>query len=149
MPKLLNSTVLPILMVAVLAVSAAAAAPLKKFYDPQNVTTIQGQIDRLETITRQGRQAVNNRKTTIAHLKTPQGVAVVHLGPTEFLAQQQFIPCPGDSLEVTGGIVRTRQGQVILATTVTKAGRTYILRDTKGVPVWTGQTPGCFSASPG
>lgn len=132
------------LLLAFLAAAAGAATPLKKFYDPQKVVTIEGKIEKLQTITRQGRQAVNNRKTTIAQLQTAQGPAVVHLGPAEFLAQQQFTPKVGDTLEVTGGLVKTRDGEVILATTVKKAGKTFVLRDANGIPVWTGQTPGCF-----
>lgn len=135
---------LVLLLLATLAWGTEAGAQLKKLYDPHKTVTLQGQIEQLETITRQGRQAVNNRKTLIAHLKTEQGTFEVHLGPQEFLAQQQFRPHVGQVLEVTGGRVKTRQGEAILATTVTSAGRTYQLRDTQGVPVWTGQTPGCF-----
>ena len=132
------------LIVTVLALAPDSDAQLKKFYDPQKVVTVQGQIEKLETITRQGRQAVNNRKTQIAHLRTDQGAVVVHLGPAEFLAWQHFRPQAGDALEVTGGKVNIRKGEVILATTVKSGGKTYQLRDAQGVPVWSGQTPGCF-----
>ena len=135
--------IFPLLM-AILAWAPESQAQLKKLYDPQKVVTIQGQIEKLETITRQGRQAVNNRKTQIAHLRTDQGAVVVHLGPAEFLAWQHFRLQAGDALEVTGGKVNTRKGEVILATTVKSGGKTYQLRDAQGVPVWSGQTPGCF-----
>jgi hypothetical protein len=131
-------------LLTVLAWAPESWAQLKKSYDPQKVVTIQGQITRLETITRQGRQANNGRKTQIAHLQTDKGTMVVHLGPAEFLAQQQFIPKTGDTLEVTGGRVNTRQGEVILATTVNSGGKTFQLRDARGIPVWSGQTPGCY-----
>ena len=98
-------------------------------------------MEKLETITRQGRQATNGRKTQIAHLKTDQGTVVVHLGPAEFLAQQRLDRDPGDVLEVTGGKVNTRKGEVILANTVKSGGRTFQLRDAQGIPVWSGQTP--------
>ena len=132
-----------LLMLPVLALVPDSNAQLKKFYDPQNVVTVQGQIAKLETITRLGRQATNGRKTQIAHLKTDQGSVVVHLGPADFLAQQQFRPKTGDVLEVTGGKVNTRQGEVVLANTVTSGNKTFQLRDANGVPVWSGQTPGC------
>ena len=80
----------------------------------------------------------------LRHLKTDQGAVVVHLGPAEFLAQQQFRPKAGDVLEVTGGQVNTRKGEVVLATTIKSNGKTFQLRDAQGVPVWSGQTPGCF-----
>lgn len=133
-------------LLTILAWGADAGAQLKKLYDPQKTVILQGQIDKLETITRQGRQAVNNRKTLIAHLKTEQGTVVVHLGPPEFLAQQDFRPQTGDILQVTGGKVTTRRGEAVLAITVSAAGQTYQLRDANGVPVWTGQTPGCFGS---
>jgi hypothetical protein len=142
--KFLNYTLLCALMVPALLWTSAESAQLKKLYNPQDVVTLQGQIDRLETISRQGRQAVNGRKTQIAYLKTSHGTVVVHLGPAEFLARQQFFPKVGDSLEITGGRVDTRQGQVILATSVTAGGKTFRLRDANGIPVWQGQTPGCF-----
>ena len=127
-----------------LAWAPEAQAQLKKLYDPQKVVIIQGTIEKLETITRQGRQATNNRKTQIARIRTDQGSRVVHLGPVEFLARQQFLPTTGDLVEVTGGRIDTRQGEVILATSVTAGGRTLQLRDARGIPVWTGQTPGCY-----
>jgi len=128
---------------------AIAEAQLKKKYDPQKVVTLHGRIERLETITRQGRQAVNNRQTQIAYLQTEQGTAVVHLGPAEFLAQQNFQPKVGDVLDVTGGRVATRQGEVILATTIQSGQAQYRLRNDHGIPVWEGQTPGCFDRRPG
>lgn len=132
------------LMLTALAWAPESRAQLRKFYDPQKIVTMQGQVIKLETITRQGRQANNGRKTQIALLKTDKGITVVHLGPAEFLARQQFIPKTGDTLEITGGRVNTRKGEVILATTVTSGGRTFQLRDANGVPVWSGQTPGCY-----
>jgi hypothetical protein len=136
------------LLMTVLAWPPNSWAQLKKLYDPQKVVTIQGQIEKLATITRQGRQASNGRKTQIAYLKTDQGTKVVHLGPAEFLAQQQFVPQTGDTLAVTGGRVNTRQGEVILATSVTSGGKTFQLRDARGIPVWSGQTPGCYGPDP-
>ncbi len=132
------------LLATVPTMVAVAEAQLKKKYDPQKVVALHGQIERLETITRQGRQAVNNRQTQIAYLKTAQGLALVHLGPAEFLVQQNFRPQVGDVLNVTGGKVSTRQGEVILATIVQSGNAIYRLRDNNGIPVWTGQTPGCF-----
>jgi hypothetical protein len=132
------------LLVTVLAWAPPVRAQLKKLYDPQKVVTIQGQIEKLETITRQGRQANNGRKTQIAYLKTDQGTRVVHLGPAEFLARQQFFPKTGDLVGVTGGRLNTRQGEVILANTVTSGAKTFQLRDARGIPVWSGQTPGCY-----
>lgn len=144
MKKLGKPLLLCSLLLMVFGWAPESWAQLKKFYDPGKVVTIQGQIAKLETITRQGRQANNNRKTQIAHLQTDKGIMSVHLGPAEFLAQQQFAPKTGDTLEVTGGQVDTRKGEVILATTVKSGGKTFQLRDARGIPVWSGQTPGCY-----
>ncbi len=148
MNNVLKTLLLFSLILAVPAWTSDSWAQLKKVYDPHKVVTLQGQIEKLETITRQGRQASNGRKTQIAHLKTDQGAVVVHLGPAEFLAQQQFRPKAGDVLEVTGGQVNTRKGEVVLATTIKSNGKTFQLRDARGVPVWSGQTPGCFGPDP-
>ncbi|MBM4289194.1 MAG: hypothetical protein FJ135_13830 [Deltaproteobacteria bacterium] len=143
--NLLKPFLLAGLMAAVLILPADSRAQLRKAYDPQKVITVQGQVEKLETITRQGRQARNNRQTQIARLKTDQGELVVHLGPEEFLAGLHFRPKVGDVLEITGGKIRTRQGEVILANTVKSGSQTFQLRDGQGVPVWTGQTPGCMA----
>jgi hypothetical protein len=144
MKNFLKPILIVSLMVLVLVWADQSPAQLKKLYDPQKVVTIQGQIDKMETVTRLGRQAANGRKTLLAYLKTSQGNAIVHLGPAEFLARQQFSPKIGDTLEITGGRVNTRRGEVILAATVASGGKTYTLRDNRGIPVWSGQTPGCF-----
>lgn len=144
MKTYLKQAVLFSLVLMVLAWAPESWAQLRKSFDPQKVTTIQGLIVKLETITRQGRQASNGRKTQIAHLKTDTGIIAVHLGPAEFLAQQQFAPKTGDTLEVTGGKIRTRSGEVLLAATVKAGGKTFQLRDARGVSVWSGQTPGCY-----
>ena len=73
MKHFLKPLILFSLMLTVLVLAPDSYAQLKKFYDPQKVVTVQGQIEKLETITRQGRQATNSRKTQIAHLKTDQG----------------------------------------------------------------------------
>lgn len=136
------------LLATVPALVTVAEAQLKRMFEPQKVVNLHGQIERLETITRQGRQAVNNRKTQIAFFKTDQGSVVVHLGPTEFLARQNFQPKVGDILDISGGKVATRQGEVILATTIKAGSASYRLRDNNGIPVWQGQTPGCFGNQP-
>jgi|GEM_PF-2418424 len=136
------------LLAALPAMVSVAEAQLKRRFDPHKIVTFQGQVERLDTITRQGRQAVNNRKTLIAYVKTPQGTSVVHLGPAEFLARQNFRPQVGQTLTITGGQVSTRQGEVILATSIKDGNGSYRLRDDNGIPVWEGQTPGCFGNRP-
>jgi len=77
----------------VLLLAAPAWAQPGRFYDLKNVVTLQGQVEKVETLTRKGRRGGGRAEegkpggqTQIMHLKTDQGVFLVHLGPTAFLA---------------------------------------------------------------
>jgi hypothetical protein len=50
-------------LVTLLAWAPDCSTQLKKFFDPQKVVTLQGQIEKMHTITRQGRQAQNSQVT--------------------------------------------------------------------------------------
>jgi hypothetical protein len=102
-----------------LAIPAWAQRGPGRHYDPQKVVTIQGQVEKVETMSRQGRRAGGEckpgRQVQVVYLKTDQGTMAVHLGPSQFLAQQQLTPKVGDTMTVTGSKLTTGKGDVILA----------------------------------
>lgn len=136
--KWLKTTLL-VLMGLLLTVPAWAQQGPGRFYDPKSVVTVQGQVEKVETMSRQGRQGGEGRpgqQAQVVHLKTDQGTLLVHLGPGKFLEKQQFAPKAGDTMTVTGSKLTTGKGDVILAAEVKSGDKTLTLRDAQGVPVW-------------
>jgi hypothetical protein len=135
-----------LLTTLMLAVPAWAQRGPGRFYDPKNVVTIQGQVEKVEAMSRQSRRAGGEcqpaRQVQVVYLKTDQGTMPVHLGPSQFLEQQQLTPKVGDTMTVTGSKLTTGKGEVILAAEVKSGGKTITLRDSQGVPVWRGKGMG-------
>lgn len=128
-----------------LMLAAPAGAQPGRMYDPQKVVTVEGQVEKIETMSRSGRRGgdpASGRQTQIVRLKTAQGTVLVHLGPAAFLEQQQFAPQVGSTLRVTGAKLTTGQGDVILAAEVQSGGKTITLRDAQGNPLWPAKSPG-------
>jgi hypothetical protein len=127
------------LVLASLLLALPAGAQPGRLYDPKNVVTIQGQVEKVDLKSRPGRlsgEAKPGRQTQIVYLKTDQGTVLVYLGPTRFLEEQQFAPKVGDTMSVTGSKLTTGRGEVVQAAEVKSGGRTVTLRDAQGVPVW-------------
>jgi len=111
-----------------------------RIYNPQTVTTVKGQVERLQTID-MGRRG---RGMTLQEvfLKTDQGSLRVHLGPAWYLEQQQAALKVGDAMEVTGSKVTLNQEPTIIAKELRVNGKTVKLRDEQGFPLWRGMGPG-------
>jgi hypothetical protein len=132
--------IMPALLVVVgLMLAKPAGAQPGRIYDPKNVVTIQGQVEKVEIKPRPGRlggEGKPGQQAQRVYLKTDQGTVLVHLGPTRFLEEQQFAPKVGDTLSVTGSKFTTGKGNIVLAAEVKSGDKTLTLRDAQGVPVW-------------
>ncbi len=131
---MLRLLALPFLLSMMLFSQAVYAQP-GQMYDPKSVVTMQGRVESLETAAAQGRRGPGQ----MLRLQTAQGSVLVHLGPAEALAQQNFAPKVGDTLTITGAKLTTGQGPVILAAEVKAGDKTITLRDAQGRPIWQGQ----------
>jgi hypothetical protein len=100
-------------------------------YDPKSEVSISGTIDR---ITQQSGQ--RGWQGTHLFMKTDNGVIEVHVGPTDYIASQQFSFATGDVVEVTGSNVKIQGNDVLLAREIKKDGKTLVLRNAQGVPNW-------------
>lgn len=120
-------------LAGLLAAGVASAQP-GRFYDPKSVVTVQGLVEKLETVKRR------NRELQVLHLRTDQGLLRVLLGPPGFLAQRHFPLQAGDALTVTGAKVSTGRGEIILAAELKAGDQTLVLRDSQGAPVWQDRT---------
>ena len=68
-------------------------------------------------------------------LQTAAGAIDVHLGAASFLQANRFSLAKGDSVRVVGVSSATRQGTVLLARVIQKAGQSLVLRTAKGAPL--------------
>ena len=134
-----------VLTALMLSIPAWAQRGPGRFYDPKNVITVQGQVEKVETMSRpnhRGGEGQPGQQTQVVYLKTDQGTMLVHLGPAKFLEQQQLAPKVGDTMSVTGSKLTTGKGDVLMAAEVKSGNQTVTLRDAQGVPVWRGQGKG-------
>ena len=78
-------------------------------YDPKTETTIQGTIDQVKQVT--GKRGWNG---THLMVRTETATVEVHVGPSDYVASQQFSFAKGDKIEVTGSKT-TLQGSDVFA----------------------------------
>lgn len=72
-------------------------------------------------------------------LTTRQGKVKVFLGPNWYVAEQGMKFAILDRLEVTGAKMADQGKVVIFASQIKKGEQTWHIRDTQGVPLWTGR----------
>ena len=103
-----------------------------RMYDPRTVETVNGEITAVRKFTPPGKGADGSRFT----LKTDQGPIEVILGPNWYVERQSFGLAPQDKVTVEGSRVAVDGKPTIIATEVTKGGKTWKLRHKSGMPVW-------------
>jgi hypothetical protein len=106
-------------------------------YNPQTVTTVSGQVEKLEELS-MGR----NMAFREVLLKTDQGSLKVHLGPAWYLDEKKFAVQVGDTVSATGSQVTLNNQPALIAREVTVKGTTLKLRDDQGLPLWRGMGQG-------
>ena len=111
-------------------------------YNPQTVTTVTGQVEKLEELPSMGRGGGVGMQYRGVLLKTDQGSLLVHLGPGWYLDEKKFAVKVGDTVEVTGSKVTLNNQPALIAREVKVNGTTLKLRDDQGLPVWRGMGQG-------
>jgi hypothetical protein len=71
-------------------------------------------------------------------LDTPSGGVEVHVGPAWFVSSKNVTFTNGDTLTVVGSQVTMAGRKVVIAREVRKGEQVLTLRDTSGVPLWSG-----------
>jgi len=102
-------------------------------YDPKTEVTTRGVIQDVQQQT--GRQGWSGTHLT---LKSDAETLDVHVGPSSYIAQQQFSFAKGDAIEVVGSRVTIADKEALIAREITKDGKTLVLRNTQGIPQWSG-----------
>ena len=118
-------------------------------YNPQTVTTVTGQVEKLEDLPSMGRGGARVCSTAALLLKTDQGSLMVHLGPGWYLDEKKFAVQVGDTVSATGSKVTLNNQPALIAREVTVKGTTLKLRDDQGLPLWRGMGRGGMGQGPG
>ncbi len=113
-----------------------------RLYNPQTVTTVTGQVEKLEDLPSMGGGGGRSMQYRGVTLKTAQGSLMVHLGPGWYLDEKKLAVKVGDTVEVTGSKVTLNNQPSLIAREVTVNGTTLKLRDDQGLPVWRGMGRG-------
>ena len=106
-------------------------------YNPATVESLQGKVTAVDQATMNRRGGMGVHLT----LQTDTETIPVHLGPSWFMKKQSLQIQSGDAITVTGSRVTLDGKPAILAAEIQKAGKRLKLRDTSGIPVWSGRGP--------
>ncbi len=121
-----------VLMIWSAAVFAQKDAPTPPKYDVATETTLKGTVEEVKEVE-------SAKGTPAIHLMLKAGgeLLEVYLCPNAFLQEMEMKFAKGDQIDVTGSKVKVDGADVLLAREITKGTDTLVLRDKKGVPVWT------------
>lgn len=104
------------------------------YYDPTTETTRSGVVDRIWIEDCLGCACDGALHFT---LEVDGVTHEAHLGPTCYLTGKGFHVLKGDRVEVTGAVLPHRGGgKAIVVREIRKDRETLVLRDNKGVPLW-------------
>ncbi len=127
---------LVVLALAVTVISAVAQGPRSGGrgmgmgpYDVKTETTVTGTVQAVQLHPGHG-QGMG----THLLLKTKDATLDVHVGPSTYIEKQGFAFAEGDTVEVTGSMIKTNDA--ILARIIKKNDKSLTLRDESGKPLW-------------
>ena len=106
----------------------------QRMYNPATVESVSGQVVSVETMMPMKGMGSGIHLT----LKTDKETIPVHLGPSWFIERLDSKIAKGDRIEVKGSRVTMMGNATIIAAEVKKGNNLLLLRDTNGVPVWSG-----------
>lgn len=136
---LLSAATLPSL--AQRAIDRGAQDPA---YDPKTEITLTGTVSEIQQMTMPqapppGRGPMMSGMGGVhLTLTTKDGSKDVRLGPSAYLVEKSFTIHKGDTLEITGSLVKMGGAEAVIAREVKKGSETLVLRDKNGMPLWSG-----------
>lgn len=108
--------------------------PYNRMYDPAKVETISGTVESVGTaVPMKGMYAA-----AALTVKTDKETIAVHLGPEWYIGRLDTKIAKGDAIEVKGSRVTFADKPAIIAAEVKKGDNILVLRDSAGIPVWSG-----------
>jgi hypothetical protein len=103
-------------------------------YNSSTEATFRGTVEAVIEVDHPGFQG----KGLHAMLKTDRGTFDLQIGPSSFAAKEHLTLAKGDQIEVVGSQVTDDGADAIIARTVKKGDKTTVLRNSKGIPLWSG-----------
>jgi hypothetical protein len=104
-----------------------------RMYDPNTETTVKGTVEKVEQIA--GRRGWPGTHVT---LRTEDRTYDVHVGPSDYISKNGFAFATGDQIEVSGSKANIGGADTIISREIKKNGKVLILRDSQGIPMWSG-----------
>jgi hypothetical protein len=100
-------------------------------YDKATEQTVSGVVEDVQT-------PQNRRGGGGVHLafKTGDRVLDVHVGPSWWLAEKNYVVMKGDALTITGSLVKVAGNDALIAREIVKGTSTWTLRNADGYPLW-------------
>lgn len=114
--------------------SRSSRAVQNRKYDPSTVECVSGEVVKVERISGRGRFGG-------VHLlvKTDKETLPVHVGPQWYLSDRDFSFKAGDKVDVSGSRITYENKPALIADRVTRDGTILKLRDSDGIPLWSGR----------
>jgi hypothetical protein len=109
-------------------------AQYSRMYDVKTVESITGEIVSIDTFRPQKGMSYGVHLM----LKTDKETIPVHLGPAWYIENQDVKLSPKDKIEVKGSRIIFEGKPTIIAAEVKKDDEVLTLRDSNGVPMWSG-----------
>lgn len=122
-----------VLLLAIAAWTQGSTSAAAK-YDPTKEVKVKGTVEEVKEVP-------GEFEGTRLVVKSGDKTTVVRLAPAQFLKEIDCWIKVGDQVEVVGAKVVGSSEDEVLAREVTFGNNTMVLRDQKGVPIWTGWKP--------
>ena len=106
----------------------------QRMFDPTTVEKVSGEVQKVDKIAPMRKMGAGIHLL----LKTSKETIPVHLGPEWFMDRLDANLKQGDKVQVTGSRIKLEGKPVIIASEVKRGDETLVLRDSSGVPVWSG-----------
>lgn len=105
-----------------------------RMYDPAKVETLSGTVEAIAQVA----PMKGMRSAVALTLKTDKETISVHLGPDWYISRLDTKIEKGDTIEVKGARATFFGKPAIIAAEVKKGDNVLVLRDSAGIPVWSG-----------
>jgi hypothetical protein len=108
--------------------------PYNRMYDPAKVETVSGTVEAVTQVV-----PMKGMYSAVAvTVKTGKETVSVHLGPEWYIGRLDTKIVKGDKIEVKGARATFDGKPAIIAAEVRKGENVLVLRDSTGIPVWSG-----------
>ena len=108
--------------------------PYNRMYDPAKAETVSGTVEAVTQVV-----PMKGMYSAVAvTVKTDKETIPVHLGPEWYISRLDTKLAKGDTIEVKGTRTTFSGKPAIIAGEIKKGDNVLVLRDSAGVPVWSG-----------